>query len=256
MKTLSILGCGWVGKAFLDTHKDTYHIKASVRTKASQQALNHKQTYVLNEENDFVHTDFYSSDVLLISLPPRGNYLENLQCIINNLHVDTQVILLSSTSVYSQKVGLLKEEDTHKITQPSVMLEGERLVQTKHAKTFILRLGGLMGYDRIAGRHSAGKTLAFNAVVNYIHRDDVVSFLDHILSSTFPEKDILNLVAPVHPHKKQIFDSNAQKFSFKKTKFNQSSTSNRIISSKKLISNYAYTFIHSDPLSFWNSFKC
>lgn len=250
MRSIAIFGCGWVGKALLPILTPDYRLKASVRTGESFEKLPLQEKFLLNEENNYFHADFYQSDLIIIAIPPRGAYLDTIQTVLSYIDKSTQIILLSSTSVYDQSEGIVDENSDKDVKNISLMLKTERYLQKNHLNVLILRLGGLMGYDRVAGKYSAGKTFKYDAFVNYIHRDDVVAiikmFIDKKISS-----DVVNVVAPQHPSKREIFIKNSHAFGFAKIHFTHNETRSKQVSSKKLKERYHYKFLKENPLNFW-----
>jgi len=247
-QTISIFGCGWVGKA-LAQHLQPKHIKASVQSLESFETLQIQDKYLLNKDNNYFHKDFYNSDVLIIAIPPRGEYLETLKQVLHYTAKKTQIILLSSSSVYPQTQGTVKEADTQNIKEPSLMLEAELLVKKIREDVLILRLAGLMGYNRISGKYTAGKRVKYNAPVNLIHRDDVTEIIHQLIEKQI-KNEIFNLVAPEHPSKKELYQHNAKKFGFEATTFENDENKGKIVSSQKLIDYLDYKFIYPNPLSF------
>jgi len=242
-QTISILGCGWVGKALAKSLEEKYYVKASVQSEKSYANLEMKEKYMLNKENAFFEASFYETDSLIISLPPREGYLENLQQIVKQVQSGTQLILLSSTSVYSQTSGTVVEDDTQNIQAANLMLQGERLVQKLFPSVLVLRLGGLMGYDRIAGKYTAGKVVAFDAPVNYVHRDDVVNVMVLSIEKNI-KSNVFNVTAPMSETKKEIYDYNAKKYGFEKTNFKTDEVKGKKVSSTKLVEEIAYNFLY------------
>lgn len=250
MRSISIFGCGWVGKALLPLLSPGYKVKASVRTPDSFEQLPLKDKFLLNEVNNYFHPDFYQSDVIIIAIPPRGAYLETIQTLLGYTDQTTQIILLSSTSVYGQTEGIVDENSDKEVKNISLMLKTERYLQEKHQNVLILRLGGLMGYNRIAGKYSAGKTFEYDGFVNYIHRDDVVAIIKMFIDKEVC-CDVVNVVAPLHPSKQAIFIKNAKRFGFEKTHFTHNEMRSKQVSSKKLKEKYHYKFLKQNPLNFW-----
>ena len=251
MKNVSILGAGWVGKALAYHLEQHYHIKASVQSKSSFNSLDIEDKFLLNSNNNYFHQDFYSTDTLVIAIPPRGEYLELLTRVLTYINPKTQLILLSSTSIYQQTHGRVIERDSHTIIENhSLMLQAEQLLQRKHPYLIILRLGGLMGYNRIAGKYSEGTTIRQNAPVNHIHRDDVVEIIKQIIEKSI-RNEVFNAVAPKHPSKQELYNKNAKQFSFQPTTFERSEVEGRTISSQKLIEHLKYEFIYPNPCEFY-----
>jgi len=218
-KTVSILGCGWTGKAL-------------------QECLE-VQAYVVNclsrdiDAND--RAKMYSCDTFIIAIPPRDNYLEVLHLTLKKLDVSTQVILLSSISFYDGK---------------ALVVEAEALVQKMHPSVVVLRLGGLMGYERIAGKYTAGKILTSDARTNYIHRDDVLGIIESVIEQDICA-EIFDVVAPVQSSKKIIFATNAKRFAFKETEFLHGDKKGKILSPTKLLDVLGYVFKKEDVKKFW-----
>jgi len=249
MKKVSIFGCGWVGKALLETLKHEYEVNCSVKTQASYDALEGENRFLLSADNLYDET-FYNVDVMVVAIPPRGEYLETLTQLLSFLHSNTQLILLSSTSVYSQTKGVVIEESTQEIKEPTLMLQAERLVASLRSDVVILRLGGLMGYERIAGKYTAGKTKAHDAPVNYIHRDDVVGVIT-LCIETDTKAEVFNVVAPLHPKQSEVYMQNAEAFGWKETYFDSDEVRGKVVSSAKLVDYFNYQFLAENPLEFW-----
>lgn len=220
MPTVSILGCGWIGQALaesIDTNKYKVHCLSRNRDENSE-------------------ADRYSCDSLVIAIPPRDNYLEVLTQTLAQTHPDTQIILLSSISFYDGK---------------PLVIEAEALVHSLYEEAVILRLGGLMGYDRIAGKYTAGKVLTSDARTNYVHRDDVINILNNIIRQNIRD-EVFDIVAPVQCTKKEIFKQNAKTFGFKETEFLLGDTQGKLLTPSKVCEVLDYTFVKEDVRNFWD----
>ena len=216
MKKVAILGCGWVGKTLAET------INA-----------NKYETICLSRN---MEANNYDCDTLVIAIPPRDNYLEVLTKTLEKINPNTQVILLSSISFYDGK---------------PLVIEAEALVQSMHKDTVVLRLGGLMGYDRVAGKYTAGKVLTSDSRTNYVHRDDVVNILINIIEKNICD-EVLDVVAPVQSTKKEIFAQNAKMFGFKETEFLNGDEVGKVLSPTKLCGALGYVFVKEDVRGFWD----
>ena len=223
IKKVSILGCGWVGNA----------LKSSLESKGNTVHCLLRDTKL----NRLTH--FYDVDVLVIAIPPSTQeYLDVLEESVYYLKKEnhTQVIFLSSISFYDGKQSVI---------------EAEELMQELLDNVVILRLGGLMGYDRIAGKYTAGKVLTSDARTNYIHRDDVVGIIESIILQDVRE-EVFDVVAPLQSSKKDIFTLNAKKFGFRPTEFLNGDKVGKILSPNKLIDTLNYSFTKSDVREFWD----
>ncbi len=215
IKIICILGCGWLGKALqekLDTNK--YNTRCLARD--------------MKQNN-------YNCDTLVIAIPPRENYLAVLEYTLTQITKPTQVILLSSISYYDNK---------------ALVVEGEGLIKRLCRHSVILRLGGLMGYDRVAGKYTAGKTLAFDGGTNYVHRDDVVGIIERVIFKNITS-EVFDVVAPIQSTKKQIFKQNAKVYGFEETRFLNVYKEGKILNSNKLCDTLDYVFKYEDVQKFW-----
>ena len=216
-KKVSILGCGWIGSALkVSLPFDVHCLSRDSRTNSEAQ--------------------MYNCDVLIIAIPPRDNYLEVLEQTLSLISVQTQVILLSSISFYDGK---------------ALVVEAETLLQALAEDVVILRLGGLMGYDRIAGKYTAGKVLTSDSRTNYVHRDDVVSIIESMIKQEVRE-EVFDVVAPKQSTKKAIFAKNAKAFGFKETAFLGGDEVGKELSSTKLCEMLGYVFKKPDVRTFWD----
>ena len=217
-RKISILGCGWIGKILYDELHPNYEVNCLSKDLEENNKLN-----------------LYNVDILVIAIPPKNNYLEVLEQTLGNINRNTYVILLSSISFYKNKL---------------LVVDAENLVKKKSENYVILRLGGLMGYDRIAGKYSAGKTLSDNLVTNYIHRDDVVSIIQSLITKEI-YNEVFDVVAPVQSTQKEVFSKNAKRFGFAKTVFLNDIPIGQSLSPLKLIEKTGYIFKKEKVIEFW-----
>lgn len=217
-KKVSILGCGWVGQALKESIEPHYHVNCLAR-----------------DIGENLKNAYYESDTFLIAIPPRENYLEVLTETLQHIKSGCQVIFLSSTSFYDAK---------------PLVVQGEELMQKLYPEVLILRLSGLMGYNRIAGKYSIGKTLAHDKYVNYVHRDDVVKIIELCIEQNV-KQEVFDVTAPKHPKQSEVYRENAQQFGWENTYFTSTEVKGKLVSSEKLIAYFNYEFLYPDPLRFW-----
>lgn len=253
MKTLSILGTGWLGFALAKSCQDTFKVKVSARSLEKQTLLNNEslEAFILNEEDYSSLNDLLQTDYLFINFPPTksNDYLKFLETIYSHPKIKNikKVFFISSTSVYPKEENIYKED--LKITNASspLVYEAEELVKDKTHVLF--RCAGLMGEERIAGKYFAGKHIkGADTKSNYIHRDDVINAILFAI-----EKDIegiYNLCAPMHPKRSEVYLANALKYGFEKPVFEGSvEFENRIIDGKKL-EEKGFKYKYPNPLDF------
>ena len=221
-KKVSILGCGWVG----NTLKETLEV------------VGYSVNCLAHDFESNMQKNYYEVDVLIIALPPSAkDYLDVLKTTTNALSSQdkTQIIFLSSISYYDAK---------------KMVVDAEVLMQKLVENIVMLRLGGLMGYDRIAGKYTSGKVLAHNSATHYIHRDDVIGIIETIIAKEV-KNEIFDVVAPIQSTKKDIFSQNARMFGFDNTEFLDDLDVGKVIAPDKLLQVLGYNFKKVDVREFW-----
>lgn len=220
--TISILGCGWYGKALAKAlANDGYHVKGSTTSaeKLIELANLGIEPFLVNfkADQETYAPEFFTCDVLIINIPPRtrhgegSDYLPKIQRIIDAAmrHHIKNVIYISSTAVYGESCTQVTEADIPKPDTASgeILLQAENLFSAQDAlETTIIRFGGLVGPNRHPGRFFAGKKDVPNgqAPVNLIHLDDCVGISKAVISQNKFGLTI-NGVTPHHPQKMNFY---------------------------------------------------
>ena len=168
-----------------------------------------------------------------------------------------EIIYISSTSIYPELNRTVTEED---VTSPeqsaaAAMVRAENLlIGLRPSKTVsILRLGGLLGYERIPGKYVKGqKDMTTGSIpVNYIHRDDAAAIIATIIE-TGVVNETFNIVAPFHPTRSEVYVSSCAQFGWEAPTFKEPEETPdfKIISADKLARFYDHAFLYADPLDF------
>lgn len=219
---ISILGCGWYGFALTKALVETgYEVKGSTTTNSKLTTLSEVgvKPYLINFdlENEADDEDFFDSEVLFVSIPPKRNlpqpddYLCKMGRICKAIAQSPiqQVILISSTGVY-QDGNFVVDESI--VPQPDsaagkALLGAEGLLKNHpQFTTTILRFGGLFGPNRNLAKHFAGKSDIPNgeAPINLIHLDDCLQIsLAIIQQQAFGH--IYHGVSPFHPTRSAFY---------------------------------------------------
>ena len=266
MKTISILGCGWLGLPLgLLLVEKGFKIKGSTATRDKLLVLGKEgiEPYYINlspEINADYDPGFFKSDVLIINFPPQRRadivfyhqkQIESLIAKINNSSVE-YVFFVSSTSVYPELNREVTEDEILWPTKDSgkALLNVENiLLDLSDIKTTVLRFAGLIGYDRMPGRFLSGKrdVKNGNAPVNLIHRDDCIQIIIEIIQQGVWGQ-ILNGCCDKHPLRKEYYTRQAKIIGVDPPTFDDSDTPNfKIISNKKLKKILNYRFKYPDP---------
>lgn len=275
MKTIAILGCGWLGLplAKLLLSKG-YELKGSTTSESKLDVLKNAGILTFQiqlEAQQIIGTieDFLKeTNVLIIDIPPglrreissslETTFVNKIRTLIPFIEKSgiKKVIFVSSTSVYADGFPIVEitEEtipnpDTESGKQLAIV---EVLLQSNlNFKTTVIRFGGLLGDDRHPAKFLAGKTNVENpdAPVNLIQREDCIGIIGSILkhSETSEQQgnwgETFNAVAPQHPTRKAYYQNKAQILNLPLPTFAEHSESKgKMISSKKVEIILGYSF--------------
>jgi nucleoside-diphosphate-sugar epimerase len=243
LKSISILGSGWLGLPLAIDLSQTYNIKLSTRTEEKKVSLEAKDinTFLLDIDTDYVPqeiNEFLQSDILIINIPSKNiDGFKKLLEYIEHSNIK-RIIFISSTSVCNNDTSPLKTIEV--------------LFQNTDIQTTILRFGGLFGYSRNpANFFKNGRTVKNPyAPVNMIHRDDCISIIEEIIRQDIFD-EVFNCCSPSHPSKKEFYTycavSSALEIPIFDTLVDESTY--KVVNSDKLISRLNYKFIHANLLN-------
>jgi len=252
MKTVGILGCGWLRLALAKKLQPSFHLNVSTTTPskcATFQSLSYN-TFIIDENRTDSLEAFLKCDYLVIALPPSKfkDYISFLKmiCSSKNFVSISHTIFISSSSVYESNDGEYDESSIINTPTSKIVYEAEQAIDK--SITTIFRCAGLMGENRIAGKYFAGKMVEDkNAPVNYVHQTDVVLAIIFALEKNL--QGVYNLCAPNHPTKEQVYRQNALKYGFEVPVFKNEMNRDRIIKGEKICA-YGFEYTYSNPLAF------
>ncbi|WP_413511076.1 NAD(P)H-binding protein [Myroides odoratus] len=228
MKTIGILGCGWLG-LHLSQYllNKNYIIKGSTTSPAKLEELKEKgiNPYLVDLQHpDAKQIDGFLQqiDVLVVTIPPiRGEesslYKQSFEQLLpylaqNNIQ---KVIMMSSVSVYQPSEYPITETNS-KYSNDSTsrqILEAENVLLSKEGLTScILRLGGLFGTDRKPVRYIVNRGILDNPglPINMIHIKDIVQFTEAIIMQGITSNEIYNLVSPYYENRLAYYTKEAE----------------------------------------------
>lgn len=254
---VSILGCGWFGYAFAEELiKRGYSVKGSTTSDEKLIALVDAgiEPYLIDfsAERQKTNKAFFDADVLFICIPPKrkslelGDYPKKIAVIVNSAEEHTQVVLISSTSIYGdQNTTVDEDSETDPETESGKMvLEAERILKSLLPnRSTIIRFAGLFGPNREPARFFAGKTNIPNglAPVNMIHQKDAVGIACEII-----EQDAFgrtyNACAPKHPTKIEFYTKASLDSGLENPTFLEEKNSFKIVESKNVPKFLNYQF--------------
>lgn len=251
MKKIGIIGYGWLGERLASSLSGKYTLSATTTTENKADELNNKGINAVTASfPDYQLAEPLSQweeikniDVLIITIPVSEksccvsslyNRIQNLSAFIGDFK--GQMFLMSSTGVYPDLPKEFTEEDV-----PLEKVSGERMLRNKYPQLNILRLGGLMGDNRLLKNYNVGN---LDHAVNHIHYADISRIISEMIGKEADAK-LYNVTAPVHPAKSQVI--NAQKNIKDDEEFE---VKGKKVLSSKLVSELNYVFQYPDPRTF------
>jgi nucleoside-diphosphate-sugar epimerase len=210
----------------------------------------------LSDETKTIIGDFFDTDVLLISIPPKlrsigaGNYVDQMKR-AREMVLKQQVrhvIFISSTAVYPDLNREVFEADAD---PKSPLVEAENIfLEEKTLATTILRFGGLVGPARHPGKFLAGKKDVNGATnpVNIIHQEDCVNIIETIIHQNAWNKTF-NASADLHPSKKEFYTQASKLLQLDPPQFSNDIAPYKIVNSDQLKQKLSFVFQYPDPLA-------
>ncbi len=259
MKTIGILGCGWLGFPLANALVEkNWAVKGST-TSANKLALLrecHINPFliILDERQIDGDIDGFLENltVLIIDIPPKAttsDFTKKIELLLPHLEKSTveKVVFISSTSVYDDQPVMVDETTpTNPLTESGRQLvKSETLLQgNPNFKTTVVRFGGLIGEDRHPVRFLSGRKNVEqpDSPVNLIHQKDCIGILLTLIEKGI-YGEIFNAVAPSHPTRKTYYTKMALSFGLPLPEFAaQQNATGKIISSDKIIETLGYDF--------------
>ncbi|MCA9398907.1 MAG: SDR family NAD(P)-dependent oxidoreductase [Candidatus Omnitrophica bacterium] len=264
---ISILGCGWLGFPLAEKLVSlNYSVKGSTTTQSKVSLLQNigVEPFVLESRPDFQgnHIEhFFDTDILFLNIPFRRSledpryYKEQIRSILKLVEHSSIsfVVFASSTSVYSDHIGLAREDlDLSPYNDRSkVLLEVEQMVLSlSKAQGTVLRFGGLYGENRQIGKFMFRKKDVRRAQgpVNLIHLEDCLNIVLAVIENNV-RGEILNAVSDFHPTRRDLYTQAAVKLKLEPPSFAEETESpHKIVLNDKLKKILDYQFCHPDPM--------
>ena len=275
--SVSILGCGWLGRPLsVQLVGNGRTVRGSTTSPEKLDALRQDgiEPFQLTLDPDLSGDDpgaLFESSVLVLNVPPPRR-ADDVQAVhrwqieaVRDAAVEGTVdwvLFASSTGVYPNVDRTVTEADCPP-GQPEVLSGPRRptgealldveglLMETDALDVTVVRLGGLYGGDRNPGRFLAGRTNVGRpqAPVNLIHRDDAVGVFVRLLQQHV-RGDVFNACADEHPSRKAFYTRAAEAMGMEPPTFDEGDTAGgKRVSNAKLKQRCNYSFRHPDPLS-------
>lgn len=248
---LGIVGCGWLGERLARFFSKDGDVVATVRGEDRVAFLRSFCSSVFRIDFEKEQVDeplkaaFSDCDAVVYSLPvsKREFSLERHRRASALVASDrVRVILFSSVGAYPDRAGVFTEESQDDLT-PTILM-AETYYRSVFPDVAVLRLGGLMGDGRRFSEIYRDRPVP-NPLqrVNHVHYSDVIGVVEHLINGDLGG-GIWNVVAPLHPSKKEVFEVQTKRFSRPAEPLES-----KVVSSEKL-REFGYEFQKPDPSLF------
>ncbi|MEM6642996.1 MAG: hypothetical protein AAF616_08465 [Bacteroidota bacterium] len=250
MQKVGIIGLGWLGTRLAKSLEGKSRIFGTVRSNTSAAEL--KSFGYSITAVDFANDEYQkrsiwelisSIDVIVVMVPfsVRKANAPNASIKMSNLlnflgSFQGQLFFISSTGVYPRE----KKNFTETSLSRNENLY-EEMISKQFPQVNILRLGGLMGDNRLLRNY---KVSSLDEPVNHVHYRDVCRVINKMIDQKAAGK-LYNVVAPLHPKKAEVIahqqgnDSNSQPL-----------IEGRIIKSDLIMKELSFHFDYPDPKTF------
>ena len=270
-RSISILGCGWLGLP-LAKHllalgypvlgSTTSAEKIPVIENCGIRPFLLEATPRLNGKEI---SPFFNADLLFLNIPFERHledplfYKKQVLSVVEHLHGGSVefVIFAGSTAVYPETLQDAAEDTPFRSSpgnaRAQVLWEVEQLLLSDQKfQTTVIRFGGLYGPGRPLGRFLAGKKglSGGDKPVNLIHQQDCVRVVAEIIGHDV-RGEVFNAVSDCHPTRKALYTAAAQRAGLEIPEFSsEPRRPYKIVRNDKLKKRLDFFFWHPDPLNF------
>ena len=276
MKKVSIIGLGWLGEATgLLLQSLGYQVLGSSTRPEKVETLRKRGLdaihFALSPDPEGTgYQRLFDSEILVVTLPPRSRqgdgelYLQQLASLRELIAGSSvkQLIFISSTGIYPNESKSSPYTEAEPINASNagnpVLYQAEALMESLPTyQLTVLRMGGLMGADRIPGIYFSGKEqVVGHTRVNFIHQVDAARMVAWVIDQGLWNQTF-NGVAPEHPLRRELYQQNASALGIPLPASYQEAADEevgRLISSDKLLAT-GFAFKFPDPMTFFDALR-
>ncbi len=266
-RTISVLGCGWLGFPLAAALARAGHtVRGSTTSPEKMDRLAevgvtpHRIVLGATAAGDL--EEFFDAEVLVVAVPPSASdtaYPAVIEAVRYAAEADGAqwVIFTSSTSVYPNLDRVVTESDAGAEEGLPLRRHGADVLAAERVlwgstrfDTTVLRLAGLYGYDRHPARSLAGRQNIQDgeAPVNLVHRDDVIGVVEAVLARD-ARGATFNVCADAHPARTRLYPAVAERLGLEPPTFADAEAGSfKIVSIRRLKDRLGYTFRYPDPM--------
>lgn len=261
-RNILVLGCGWVGEELVKRH-----VRLGDRIWATT-TNEEKRRRLLDDGVEAITHDFDAEQELLISHQVHFDFVVVSVPATRRLSVEEvkqrfgrirealsgldygKMLFLSSVGIYPDLTGRYDESYSERSLMDANLYAAEIRLQ-KLPNTIVFRLGGLFGKDRIFAKYFQNRVCQTGEqLANFVHLDDVLNLMEKVSNIDIP-LGVYNVVAPVHPTKKEVILASAKRYHFDvPSRFESKNDFKKYVTSEKIINLLNYDFKYPSPLGF------
>ena len=255
MKTISLLGSGWLGLALTRYfQRQSFSVKASTRTSNRLNQLREIGAIPYLVDIDNLSGDIQAlldCDVLIVNITSKNipGYIE----LIRHIEASTvrRVLFVSSSSVYPNTNDIVRESDGVE-NENSPLYRIERLFMSNpYFQTTVVRMAGLIGPSRHPGRFFKNDKPVEqpDSPVNLIHQTDCVNIIGRIIEQKAWD-EVFNACAGSHPTKRDFYGRAKQSLGQPPPNFVKSDEPVfKIVNNQKLRRVLNYEFVYDELMT-------
>lgn len=257
-RNIAIVGCGWLGESLAEFYLEKgEQVFGTTRTpsKATELKKLGVTPFLLNSFDDDLSW-LSSSDVLVLNMPPSsfGNdYARFMEHVVHHVGPQTNVVFISSTSVYDNRNTLIDESEMSlgNSSRGKNVFEAEKALKSALANRLtIIRMAGLVGKGRHPVKFMSGKTYAGKREpINLIHLEDCLGLIEAVIDKGF-WGETLNGCASEHPFKEDYYSWAAKQFHITPPIFTSEEMAHKCVDNKKSKHILGYNYVYDTPYNF------
>ncbi|MEM7514180.1 MAG: SDR family NAD(P)-dependent oxidoreductase [Bacteroidota bacterium] len=269
--TVSIIGCGWLGIPLAESLIEKgASVKGSTTREEKLPLLKEKgiEPYLISLSPDEMIGDlpsFMDTDIVIINIPPgrksgsvEESYMAKIEELAQNINQERTkgIIFVSSTSVYGNLKGVVKENSTPKPVTSSgkALFRSERFIQSLPVPVSNLRLGGLIGPNRHPGRffRKVSEVQNGDAPVNLVGLEDVIGVILKIIEKE-AWGETFHLASTEHPTKRAFYSHAIEAFGGNSPVFKEGGEDAKLIDSSTSLQKLQYELKQADLFEYVSS---
>lgn len=248
---VGIIGCGWLGYRIAKHLSNYYEIHSTVTSEnkigfLSQEGFHPEVVnFEINDpgviQNPWQKRSYLDHIIITVPLFSKRTEQQVLATRIRHLSdfllkFEKTLILMSSIGVYKNITGEITED-----MLPAENCTGEKEINQLFPQVNILRLGGLMGDDRLLHKY---KLADLDAKVNHIHYYDICRVVQWLIANNARSR-VYNVVAPLHPSKRAVIN-----WQLDPGALPSPGPDGKLVLSQKITDEMGYEFMYPDPRYF------